>query len=218
MKRTLVCAMACFSVLTPAARGELKVGVIDLLKASEKYVKTADLEDEFDALRQQFKGERQRRQEEIERMIRALEEQFKPGTPDYETREKELLVKKAEFDLYSEREETALQSRFSRSLQSIFDDIRRMAGVVAEERGLDLVLVADQRPTEEIVNPAAMRQYIAMQRVIYHHPRLEITDEVINRLNAGYKTLAPQTPGDTPAPAPAGAPGSTEDDESGGGD
>jgi Skp family chaperone for outer membrane proteins len=209
--------MVCFLVLTPGVRGELKVGVIDLLKASEKYVKTADLEDEFDALRQQFKEERQRRQEEIERMVRALEEQFKPDTPDYETREKELLVKKAEFDLYSEREETALQSRFSRSLKAIFDDIRRMAGVVAEERGLDLVLVADQRPTEEIVNPTAMRQYIAMQRVIYHHPRLDITDEVINRLNVGYKTLAPQPPSNAAPSASAGAAGSTEDGESGGG-
>jgi Skp family chaperone for outer membrane proteins len=218
MKRTLVCAMVCFLVLNPAARGDLEVGVIDLLEASEKYVKTADLEDEFDALRQQFKADRQRRQEEIERMVRALEEQFKPGTPDYETREKELLVKKAEFDLYSEREETALQKRFAQSLKTIFDDIRRMAGVVAEERGLDLVLVADQRPTEEIVNPSAMRQYIAMQRVIYHHPRLEITDEVIDRLNMGYKTLAPQTPGDTAPQAPAGAPGSTKEDESDGGE
>jgi Skp family chaperone for outer membrane proteins len=211
MKLTRLWVTAVLLLGAQYARASVTVAVVDVPTVSEKYIKTADLEDQFNVQRQEFNQERERRKEEMDKLARALKEQFKPGTADYQARQRQLVVLEAELKIFDEQEGTRLEQQFTESLKAIFDDIRAMVGLIAEERSFDLVLVADQLPTEDIPNPSIMRQQIAMQRVLYYSPHLDITNEVIARLNADYrKRLRPETADSATSPQDAPPTGSEQ--------
>ncbi len=59
---------------------------------------------------------------------------------------------------------------------------------MAEEKGVDVVLAVDRLPDKSPNSPNAVRQQIMLQKVLYWNPRLDMTAEVVSRLNAQYKS------------------------------
>lgn len=167
--------------------GEPAVAVVNVPVVSERYAKTADLETRFDALRDQITKERDALRTRAERTARSLQEEFKPGTDDYRTRRKELAMLEAELEYFMESEGKQIEAGLARSLRAIFDDIHAMIRMVAEEKDVDLVLAIDDLPDEVPGSPNVVRQQIVLKKVLYWNSRVDLTEEVISRLNAQYK-------------------------------
>jgi Skp family chaperone for outer membrane proteins len=90
----------------------------------------------------------------------------------------------------------------------LFDKIRLTIGQIAEERKIDLVVAdqgADLTPDElEKLSADQVNQMLHAHNVLYTSKTLDITDDVIARLNAAYKGSTPPAAPTTPAPAPSG--------------
>jgi len=176
-----------------------KVAVVNVAEISERYARTNDLEAHFETLRLKFNQERDAQRDRVERMKRSLQEELKPGTEEFRQRRKQLLMLEAEFQAFVETEGQKIEEGLKNSLRSIYEDIRGMVGEVAEQRGIDIVLAADRLPADSPENPTQLRQQILLQKVLYWNPRVDLTNEVVSRLNTRHKaqgsaSSAPEIP------------------------
>jgi len=173
------------------AQGSTKVAVVNIAAASEKYAKTADLEAQFDAVRRKLNQERDSMKEKIEKANRSLQEELKPGTDEYRARRKQVALMEAELQWFVESEGQKVEKGLADSLRSIFDDIHAAVREVAQEKGVEIVLASDQLPADSPDSPTQVRQHILLQKVLYWTPGLDLTEDVIAKLNARYKSAAP---------------------------
>ena len=192
MTRKAYYAIAMVLAVGPqVARADTKAAVVNVAGVSEKYAKTADLEAQFDAVRRKLNQERDAMKEKIEKANRSLQEELKPGTDEYRARRKQIALMEAELQWFVESEGQKVEKALAESLRSIYGDIQTVVREIAQEKKLDIVLAADQLPAETPDSATQVRQHILLQKVLYWNPSVDITDEVITRLNARYKTSAP---------------------------
>jgi len=179
-----------------------KVAVVSIADVSEKYQRTTDLEAYFDGLRQQFQKQRDAQKDKIERMTKALQEELKPGTPEFRERAKQTAMMDAELKWFVESEGQRLEEGLKASLRGIFDDIQAVVREVAEQRGIDVVVASDRLPPQPPESPNQLRQQILLQKVLYWSPKVDLTEEVIQRLNARYQSNPSKPPVEPAGNAP----------------
>lgn len=180
------CVMVAASLLNQTG-GNTRVAVVSIPVVSEKYNKTADLEAYFDGIRGQLSQQRDALRNKIDRLSRSLQEELRPGTAEYAAREKELAMAQAELQWFMDSESKRVERGLSNSMREIFDDIQRVVRNVAESRGYDIVLASDKLPDEPAESATQIRQQILLQKVLYWKPQVDITDEVVSKLNADYE-------------------------------
>ena len=187
-----VATVALFLTVGPRlARGSTKVAVVNVGEVSGKYAKTADLEAQFDAIRRRLNQERDSMKEKIEKANRSLQEELKPGTDEFRARRKQIALMEAELQWFVESEGQKVERSLADSLRSIFSDIQAVVREVAQEKGVDIVMACDQMPAETPDSPTQVRQHILLQKVLFWVPGLDLTEDVVTKLNAGYKASAP---------------------------
>jgi len=173
------------------AHADTKAAVVNVTGVSEKYAKTADLEAQFDAVRRKLNQERDAMKEKIEKANRSLQEELKPGTDEFRARRKQIALMEAELQWFVESEGQKVEKGLAESLRSIYADIQTVVREIAQEKGVDIVLAADQLPAETPDSANQVRQHILLQKVLFWNPSVDLTDEVITRLNTRYKASAP---------------------------
>lgn len=207
MTRTVLYAMAAFVTATPTLlMASPKVAVVNVPVVSERYIKTSDLEAQFDDLRRRLNEERDAKRQRIDRAQRALQEEIKPGTEEYDRRRREIAMLEAELQWFLESEGQKVEQGLSSSLRSIFDDIQAVVREIALEKGFDVVVAADRLPADTPASPSQVRQHILLQKVLYWSPGVDLTDDVVARLNDRYKASGGSrpTPGVPSKPGPPG--------------
>ncbi len=188
MRRMLFAAVTIVAVVGGRAWGaEPLVAVVNVAVVSEQYHKTGDLEAQFATLRDQLSKEHEALRDRAERTARSLQEEFKPGTDDFNARRKELAMLQAELEYFVESSGKQVEAGLAKSLRTIFNDIHAIVQKLAEEKGIDVALAVDTLPEEVPSSPNTVRQQIMLQKVLYWNPRIDMTAEVISRLNAQYK-------------------------------
>lgn len=191
MKRNLISLQAVMVALlvlliTQSANAQSKIAVIDVAQVFESYDMTRDLESMFNAKRRELAEEAERRRSSIEQIRRGLAA-FDPASADFITREKDLIRAEVDFQVWSTHSEQRLKSNHKRWLLAIYRNTQQTVTRLASEGNIDLVLTYD-RLTEDAPDSVTLRQQILLQKVIYHHSRIDITSEVLNRLNNEYKS------------------------------
>lgn len=191
MKRILIPLRVVFVLplllsSTQNANAQSKIAVIDVAQVFESYDMTRDLESMFNAQRRQLAEEAEQRRSSIEQMRRGLAA-FDPASTDFATREQDLIRAEVEFQVWSTHSEQRLKTNHKRWLLAIYRNTQATVSRLSNERNIDLVLTYD-RLTEDAPDSVTLRQQILLQKVIYHHSRIDITSEVLNRLNNEYKS------------------------------
>ncbi len=169
------------------ATGSARVAVVDVPAVSEAYHKTADLEAKFESVRQKLNQERDALRDRVELTRRSLQEELRPGTREFQERRKQLALLEAELQYFMESEGQRIEAELARSLGRIFADIQAVIVAVAKEKGIDIVMAADRMPSDVAESPMQVRQQILLQKVLYWSPQVDLTGEVVVRLNAKYK-------------------------------
>ncbi len=168
------------------ANAQSNIAVIDVASVFESYEMTRDLEAMFNARRQELATEADQRRTSIEQMRRGLAA-FDPASSDYVSREQELIRAEVDFQVWSTHSEQRLKTNHKLWLLAIYRNTQGVIEKLANERNYDLVLTYD-RLTDDAPDSVTLRQQILLQKVIYHHSRIDITTEVLNRLNNEYKS------------------------------
>lgn len=199
-----LCMTAVLAILGQPATGgfgSARVAVVDIPAVSQRYLRTADLEAQFEQRRIKFNEQRDALRQKLERTARSLQEEFKPGTDEFEARRKQLALLEAEMQWFVETQGQKLEAALAASLREIYSDIHGAVSEVAQEQGVDIVLAADRVPEETPRTTSQARQQILLQKVVYWTLRVDLTEEVITRLNATHKAkrmTAPSGPARPP--------------------
>lgn len=221
LNRKGILAALALAALLPAAtpaQADTEIAVLNVARVFEQYEMTRDLESLFDTARRAAADEAEKRRTNTEQLRKALTA-FDPGSDDYLQREKEIDRAELDFQVWSKATERKLKSDHLRWMKEIYNNTQAVIAQIAQERSLDLVLTYDAL-TDDAPDSVALRQQILLQKVIYHNPGKDITDEVLRRLNEAYrksggiKTLdapADKKPGGGPAAAPDAATDATGD-------
>lgn len=187
------------------AVGQTRTAVLDIAALFEKYERTAYLEEEFLAKRKFLTEEAERRRQQVETLRKAIEA-YKPGTAEFKQKQLELREAELRYKVWGETEDENLKDAHKQSLLEIYDDIRRTVAMLAQEKGIDVVLTYD-RLTESAQDSESLRRQILLQKVLYYNPSIDITETTLAALNEQFrKKQSGQSRGGSNAP-PAGAVG-----------
>ncbi|HYC78109.1 MAG TPA: OmpH family outer membrane protein [Planctomycetota bacterium] len=183
MRRTFLASFVAL-FLCGAASAQAPVppfAVVDFGKAILEYKKHAEmnskLEQELEAVKASVHRERQR--------IAALKEGldlFIEGSRERLDQEKKIRLAEIEVDLNTKLAAYEIQGRIAENLKKVYGDVADTAKKIAEERGIKLVISYNGNPitakTEEGVKNA-----IITRAVLYADPSIDLTAEVVARLN-----------------------------------
>ncbi len=179
---TLCTALVSAAVAQPATPN---IAVANLTDIFDRYQLTRDLEQMFDEKRQTIAAEGERRRDDIDLKRKTLMD-MKPGTADFNQREEALITAEVEFQAWLEIQERHLKGQHMSWLQMIYGHAQGAISKIAAERRIDLVLTYNDK-LEQTPDSVAFKQQILLRNVIYANDRVNLTETVIEMLDAEYQ-------------------------------
>lgn len=186
--------------------GACKTGVVDLVRIFNETAQILDLNDLINQKKEEYAKEGKQRQKVIEDKQMELTA-FKPGTPDYETRRKNLVRLSMEANVWLKVAEQEMEQQRFDWTKVVYEKGAQTACDIAKERGFELVVQKTEwKPFEIEQNLQTLRRVIQDRTVICYSPECDVTDQVIQRMNAAYKAAGGKTTltaGSAPTAPPA---------------
>jgi Skp family chaperone for outer membrane proteins len=190
----LSATLAAVLILATAAHAQdkdkapFKLGVVNLRTCFDK--DKFERVKEIDADLQKLADEYAKRIQEIEKKMVQLKEQVEGLPPESKLRaDKILQLRRLETDLKFEKEYGKAQylDFYSDKKIEIYNEIRRVVDLIAKEQKFDLILRMEAPTLSDQQDPENVTQRINNRVVLFHHENVDITTQVIERLNAEYK-------------------------------
>lgn len=198
MKTTTIIALGIAALvltgtlLTPisaqsAAPVASKIAVCDFGQVYNSYEKAKTLQTDLDEKLKLIKQEDDSRGAEIKRIEDELKSgQYKDRSAAYEQRFGEFVTKSADHRTWMEVQKAKSQRWHLMMTTEMFNDIKDGIKAVAVERGIDIVLQTHQMNFDSpSVNE--LFQKAALHKVLYHSDKVDITNDVLSRVNATFK-------------------------------
>jgi len=141
------------------------------------------LREEMATQKQRYTDDKTKLQETVKQLL-----QLKPAerTAEFWKQMEEAM----ETDARLEREKNIVLAKkgeeLSRALQQIVQGAQQEARAIMKERGAEIVLLSKTGPIE-LMSDQDFQQEMLMRRVLCHDDAIDITDEVIQRMNKWYK-------------------------------
>ena len=138
------------------------------------------------SLQAQIKVFRVREQElrtEAERHAADLE-MYAPGTDKYDTAQKQHMQSVLDFSAMGEFIEYRLDATRAEARRDLFAEIVEEAAKYAEQNGIDFLFANDSKRSLENGTDRQIVQQLALRRMIYADDAYDITDELIDWINA----------------------------------
>lgn len=160
----------------------LKIAVVSIRKIFQVCKRGVSYGEEANAERDRIFAELDKLDKEIEAEKAGLKT-LKENSSDYMARAKELFEKQASYQARQEFYKQQMELKDKLWTKEIYQDILRIAGEVAKEKGLDLVFREDEIDFSE-TNANELGLAMRVQKLLYSGGCLDITDEVTARLDA----------------------------------
>lgn len=162
-----------------------KVAVVSIREIFQQCKRGVSYREEAIAEQNRIIAELEKLSKEIEAEKAGLKT-LKENSSDYMVRAKELFEKQASYQARQEFYKQQMELKDQLWTKELYQDILRIAGEVAKEKGLDLVFREDGVDFSE-TNTAELGLAMRMQKLLYSGGCLDITNEVTARLDAGEK-------------------------------
>ena len=165
-----------------ADKSTLEIAVISVQKIFKDCKKSAGYRQEAAAERRRIEANLEKLSKEIEAEEAGLET-LKAGSSDYMAQVKEIFQKRASLRADTEyyNREMALKERGM--VEALYEDILREIGEVARQKDLDLVFERSE-PELSALSPQELDDTISTHKLLYSGDCLDITDEVMARVDA----------------------------------
>lgn len=194
MSRTpLIALVALCAPLTAAllwaARSPQHPAVIACVDLDKAFSQLEQLKD-ADARRERIKSEMDRKIEDLKGELQGLSEElesFKPGSATYLEAERKAIARSGDLQALQAFSELRREREVAEATREAYLAIRRACGELANEMKIDVVLIDDSIPPIFAADLQTTRNQINGRRVLYTNPQLDISDLVVERLNAGFR-------------------------------
>jgi hypothetical protein len=115
---------------------------------------------------------------------------LKPGTDEYDAKEKDLTQKTIEFDVWVQVTGKELQEQQKVQMKQIFDKIEAAIANIAKEDGIDLVIADQGTDLPEDLDKLTVdqvRQLISQRTILYSDGKNDLDNDVIISLDKDYQ-------------------------------
>ena len=184
----ILAAAAATATAQEKDKASFKVGVVNLRICFDK--DKFERVKEVDADLQKLADEYAKRIREIETNMVKLKEQVEGLPPESKLRaDKILQLRRLEVDLKFDKEYGKAQylDFYSDKKIEIYNEIRRVVALIAQEQKFDLILRVESPTLSDQQDPENVTQRINNRVVLFSHDNMDITNLVVDRLNAEYK-------------------------------
>lgn len=185
-------ALLGFGLSRPVfAEGGVKIAVANPSKILSSMEETKELKKAEDVEIQRLEAEKGARSKELQDMKEKRDKFTAKGTPDYDKQTNELIQKSADMRIWAEVQQAKLTEHNKLQMKALFDKIQAAIAEISQQRNIDLVLTdfgGDIPQDLEDIAPDRLRQLISQKSVLYAAKGIDITDDVIARLNANFKS------------------------------
>lgn len=183
-----------------------RVAAVDVSVVFSEYQRQKDLSEEFKNKKDALDRENQSRRNAIETSQAQVDRMDPNRDPLYPAKVRELLQMQIEYKNWFDLNEADLAREVGVWTAKIYNEIVTAAGDMAQKEGIDLVVYKDDfRPTN--YNVDQIRQQIAARKILFASTAADISNQLLEKLNAQYRTQPRtnmlQVPGAAAAPAPA---------------
>jgi len=159
----------------------LKIGVVSIVRALRNCKATVKYRERVNTENGEMDIEEKGLSKDIQALAAGLKA-LKPGSIDYLARYRELLQKQSELKALQEFNPRRRMLREMRWTQDLYKEILRITKELAAEKGLDLVLGADE-PTFPIQRYDELMMTLSTHKVLYSDGCVDLTNEVVARLD-----------------------------------
>jgi len=169
---------------SPAAAGA-KIAVCDVVGLFNAYERARDIRTELDLKEKQITATDEGLRKKIERLQEQLES-LAVDSKEYESRLRELSKLTVERMVSKETEERLILQRRLRETEQMYREILDTIASVANERGFHVVIHREEMETASR-SAGELLNKIASRKCLYWSPSIDITAEVMDRLNKKYR-------------------------------
>jgi Skp family chaperone for outer membrane proteins len=185
---SLLLALACgvFAYLAGAGRAaapkEVVMASVDLEKVFDSLAERVAEDARLTALGEQRKAEDEAYKTQIRDMAAELEN-VPQGTPMYDTSERELVKKTIEYESWSNFTVRELDRERAIVLRKLYAKVKEELARLSGDAGYDVVVLNDSLNEIAPDTAANVTQQISARRFLYVNPTIDITNELIDRMN-----------------------------------
>lgn len=191
-------ATACAAFFTAAA-GLMAQGVarpdrsgvasLDVGRVFGEYQRKKDLNEELKQWQDRLEAENQARRQKIDSK-QATVDAMDPDDPAAQSHASELLMMQIDYRNWAEMMQAELQREDSLWTAKLYREILAATEQVAKAGGYDIVVYRDD--FQPAPDPQRLREQIFARRVLYCSPGSDISQAVLDKLNADYRLLPRQ--------------------------
>lgn len=206
--RVLAVGVACVAAVASNAAAQTRVAVASLQQIFAELQETKDIRARFQGRIQELENQRRQIGEELQRLQRERDDLYRPGSPEFNQRNRDLFLRARQAEAGFEFEQSELIRQQKQQSVQLVEKIVTSIGAYAAEQGIQIVLstIRPQLSDEEFnrLTPEQVAVVLNQRNPLYASPDLDIGNQIIARMDAAYR--ANPTPAPMPAPAPAPAP------------
>jgi Skp family chaperone for outer membrane proteins len=188
------------------------VVTVNLSQVMEKLNQRAAAETRLNKMRDELKTEQDRRLEQVkdfESKAKSLQDELDKA-PDaaakraVEDRMQQLQEDAAHLSLENQAWVKVSSDRVdieaSLVMQDLYRSVKKAAEQIASANHYDVVLVDDSQgemktyPESRVTRVEQVRQQVASRRMLYVNPTIDITNDLISRMNNAYQAVGPKNP------------------------
>ncbi len=186
--RYALSALIALSMMTTAAFAQTKIAVVNPAKILQEMKETKDSNTAFaaeqKAIQEQAK-ERQAKQLELENQ----KNQVKPDAPQWAELNKQVVQMRTENEVWLKQADQELTRKFRGEAKRISGKIKDAIAEVAKAKGIELVVSTQSDLQDAEIDRIPLPQLmpaLLSRGVFYSADSLDITQEVLAKLDAGY--------------------------------
>jgi Skp family chaperone for outer membrane proteins len=189
-----LCALTSLSAAVAAAAAEdggtVRLACANPQRILQQMQETKDRNAAMEGERASLISQEKAKIEEITTLRKQRDELLKKGTPDYRAKTEEILKKTTEVQIWAKVKEEEVNRRHKEGIKDLFDKISAAIEQIAKEKKIDIVIAdysVDLPDDVDSITPEQLHAMIRQKNVLFAGKGVDISSEVVTRLDAGYK-------------------------------
>ena len=167
----------------PASTG--RVASVDIQKVLTEYERMKVFNDELNELQNKLNVEAEQRKQSAD-ALQATVDVMDRNAPTFVKKLEEVLQARVENRTWFQVKQAYVGREVAVVTDAIYRDVLKATQDVAQQAGYDVVVYFDEYRAS--MNPEEIQAQIAMRRVLYVNPAVDITQFVLDKVNADFRT------------------------------
>lgn len=165
--------------------GPGRVACLDVVHVFAEYERQKDLTEEMRDIEQEMKREAERRETQLDNLQATLDA-MSNDDPTKVKRQREMLQRQLDYKNWTDLMQADMSREVGLWTRKIYSEILVVAEEMALREGYDMIFY---REAPDLIgyDPQAVQEQIRMRKLIYASPATDITQTVLDKLNAAYR-------------------------------